>query len=992
MSEPRLISPLLDGFALGNSMSCHSGVNCYPAMRADSDERYIVKTISIPPSQTQLEALLLTGAYPNTEAARSYFLDLAQSVLQEVEVLNKLSGQRGFVPCLAYQVDPMEQDVGYDVYLISPYRRSLERYLKRSPMTYLSAVNMGIDLCAALAVCRENGYLYVDLKPSNIFLTGEQEYYIGDLGFVSLDSLKYASLPDRYRSHYIPPEITDAYAELNPTMDTYALGMVLYQVYNNGQLPFDSEESRLALMERMAKGEPLPPPEFADSDMAAIIAKACAFDPSERWASPSQMGHALIAYMQRNGANNVPIGPPEPEPEPEPEVPEEEPTPVETPEAEEITSAAEEAPAAVEGSEEVPDEAAEDTVEKEEDDWIDRIDAILSEEDENQEGEELSLRDVLEKVDSETDADAAVDPEALSDEVADILSQADELLAHETPEPVVVPEAVEIPMPEPISPEPEVTKAEPAEEDDAEPETIEEEVSDQPLEEIPEEEPKPKKKKKVLGWIIGIAVVAILGVAGYFGYNMYYLQTVDGLTVEEAEDTLVVTVDTDVDEATLSVVCVDQYGTKRTSSLSDGTATFPGLTPDTQYNISLEVEGLHKLVGQTSTQYYTLPQTQIISFTATTGAEDGSVILNFAAEGPAVESWTVEYSAEGMETASLTFSGSMASITGLTPGAVYTFTLKADDDVALIGQTELIYTAANVILAQNVSLSNLQDGTITATWFAPEGVTVDSWTARCYNESGYDQTLLVTEPSASFTELDPSMAYTVEITAAGMTQSQRTYITANPINVTAVTVKNNDNTLEVSWKFEGDAPADGWLLVYTVDNGTEQRVLQCTESAATISPLAPGSHYNLSVQAANSTTVLGGTGSADVSPADSLNILNLTPDAISAELCKVPSESWSYTDISEPTSTFAVGESIGVMLTSSATPKSSTGTMTTLFVVRDSGGNMTNISSTTAKWSDMWNKNHCDMTVPQIPAAPGSYTLQMYMWNQLVTTVDFVIE
>ena len=55
---------MLDGFALGGSISSHSGVNCYPAMRADSDERYIVKTISVPASQVQLEALLLTGAYP----------------------------------------------------------------------------------------------------------------------------------------------------------------------------------------------------------------------------------------------------------------------------------------------------------------------------------------------------------------------------------------------------------------------------------------------------------------------------------------------------------------------------------------------------------------------------------------------------------------------------------------------------------------------------------------------------------------------------------------------------------------------------------------------------------------------------------------------------------------------------------------------------------------------------------------------------------------
>ena len=154
MSEARLISPLLDGFALGGSISTHSGVSCYPAMRNDSDERYIVKTISIPASQVQLEALLLTGAYPNAEAAQGYFKDLAKGIRSEIEVLEKLAAQRGFLSFNGYQIVPMEEGVGYEVYLVSYYRRTLERQLRQSPMTHLAAVNMGIDLCAALAVCR----------------------------------------------------------------------------------------------------------------------------------------------------------------------------------------------------------------------------------------------------------------------------------------------------------------------------------------------------------------------------------------------------------------------------------------------------------------------------------------------------------------------------------------------------------------------------------------------------------------------------------------------------------------------------------------------------------------------------------------------------------------------------------------------------------------------------------------------------------------------
>ena len=45
MSEPKLISPMLDNFAMGDPISDHHGVRCCPAMKNDSDEKYIVKII-----------------------------------------------------------------------------------------------------------------------------------------------------------------------------------------------------------------------------------------------------------------------------------------------------------------------------------------------------------------------------------------------------------------------------------------------------------------------------------------------------------------------------------------------------------------------------------------------------------------------------------------------------------------------------------------------------------------------------------------------------------------------------------------------------------------------------------------------------------------------------------------------------------------------------------------------------------------------------------
>ena len=72
MSDQKLISPLLDGFVMGDPLSSHDGVCCCPAMKENSDEKYIVKIISIPASQKELDALQLPGAYPAAASADPY--------------------------------------------------------------------------------------------------------------------------------------------------------------------------------------------------------------------------------------------------------------------------------------------------------------------------------------------------------------------------------------------------------------------------------------------------------------------------------------------------------------------------------------------------------------------------------------------------------------------------------------------------------------------------------------------------------------------------------------------------------------------------------------------------------------------------------------------------------------------------------------------------------------------------------------------------------
>lgn len=930
MSEPKLISPLLDGYAMGTPISDHDGVKCCPAMREDSDNKYIVKIISIPASQVQLEALLLTGAYEDPADAMDYFKELADGVETEAQLLKKLSKLEGFLPYDSWQVEPMEDNrLGYDIYLISSYKRSLEKYLRRNTMTHLGAVNLGLDICAALAIARRAGYIYVDLKPTNIFLSENKEYRIGDLGFLDMSNLKYTSLPAKYRSAYTAPELRDALVTVNSTADTYALGMVLYQLYNNGQLPEIDPESE----------ESLPSPMNADYEIAEIILKACAPAPKDRYADPMEMGQALVAYMQRNRVTDTPIVPPAIEPV-----------------------------AAEEG-------------------------AILEENnnfDESAPGEE--------------DADATA-VQTVSEETSAMLDQAEQLIT-EAPEEEAAEESTEVP----VSEEEEMNSEEFLSMGDAPEEAAEEPPV--PTEPKPEKKKTKKKKKKkshkgLVTSLITLLILGLLGVGGYYFYDQYYLQTVNAIEVDGHLDELTVTLDTEIDNSLLTVVISDTYGNTKPAVVENNTASFSGLLPDTLYKIRIEISGFHALdpKGVTTHSYTTDPQTKIASFTAKTGSEDGSVVLNFAVEGPTCENWIISYPM-GEEVQTHTFSGNMTTITGLTVGESYTFTLTPAEELVLVGENTIEHTASKVILASGIKIASFVEGNLIMEWSSPDDAVVESWTVRCYSADGFDETVTVNENSAYFSGIATGKAYTLEVTAAGMTQSATTGVTADPYSVSDFTVDaSNANRLTITWDDNGRSPADGWFLKYTIDNASGFGVAQCDGNKAVLQPQIPGATYSFTLESPDGNSVLGNTltytcpnaivfidEEIELSEIDINNYLRVN-------MLVTPSdENWSYKTVGQKdyTSTFTSGQKASMLLHMGRDFWLPDRDMAVMYVIRDAEGNVLTdyVHQQTLNWRQMWDGtdyHYCELNVPAIPTKAGNYKLYLYFDHMAVTIAEFTV-
>ena len=990
MSEPRLISPMLDNFMMGGPISEHHGVCCCPAMENDTNDRYIVKVISVPATPSQMDALLISGAFSDEASALNYYRGIADEILIEVKILENLADLEWFIPFKSCQLEPMESGKGFEIYLLGTYKRTLQKHFKRHIFTHLDALNLGLDLCSALSMCRRNGYLYVDLKPSNVFVTDQRLFRIGDLGFINFDSLKYASLPEKYQSIYTPPEVRDAFSALNRTMDIYAAGLILYQAYNNGELPFNDE---------LKPGDQLPAPLYADYEIGEIILKACAVNPKDRWQDPLEMRQAIVNYMQRNGALDTPIVP--------------------------MPSNGDEEKAAEQECVDNETEAQIDTVEainlalteelsSEEAEIIDEKENV-EEPETNGISEDIETAEIADETNPEqinSEEEYAYDEEEvdelpadyteITEEVSDMLNQADELASHDVPEPVVVPDHVDIPEPDPI--EPEVTEPDVDTQllDEHEADDLEED-EDADYNEDVEDTVDIIAPLKRIHWlrntIIVFAIIALLA-GGFYYYKNYYLLPIEYIAVEGNEDSLTVIVTSDIDESILEVICSDTYGNKIRADVIGGKAEFTGLVPNTAYSIKVSAKGFHRLTGSASTAYSTPIQTNIVQFDAISGSTEDSVILNFTAEGPGSNEWTVEYSAEGEEPRSATFVNSqMVTITNLTVGRAYTFRLVPKQSLYLTGQTEIIFTPRKLIRAEKLSVTSCIDNKLTVSWSAPEGESVSGWSVRCHNDN-YSQTIVTTDTTATFEGLDHTAEFDVEVKAIGMSVSSKVTVPANSITVSDLNIDTSDpGKFTLSWNTSKPIPEDGWMLHYSIDGLGAEETKLCKENRAVIDSLIPNSTYRIHLEDIKGTVLLGSQ--IEITAGDPTDFqkqfqtYTLTKDNLTFYMVKTPAHpNWGRYNLADDdyTSTFSIGQSASFLVRAEKDRFVSDDVCTTMFVIRNQFDAAILTSQQTKIWTDMWSSYNCKLEIPTMPTEAGTYTIEVYFNGGLAHQQDFTIQ
>ncbi|MBV6701562.1 protein kinase [Kitasatospora aureofaciens] len=169
-----------------------------------------------------------------------------------------------------------------------PLSAVLER---RGSLPVAETLRMALQVLEALEAAHESGVVHRDIKPANLMVRGGQTV-IADFGIARPGCDARLTVPGVVlgTAAYQAPEQAST-GTVTASADLYALGVVLYECLA-GRLPFDGETALKVILKHLT--EPVPPlPDEVPEPVWALVERAMAKEPGERWPDAAAMAEAV---------------------------------------------------------------------------------------------------------------------------------------------------------------------------------------------------------------------------------------------------------------------------------------------------------------------------------------------------------------------------------------------------------------------------------------------------------------------------------------------------------------------------------------------------------------------------------------------------------------------------------------------------------------------------------------------------------------------------
>ncbi len=209
--------------------------------------------------------------------------------------------------CAVYEAG----DLDGQPYLVMQYvpGRTLQDLLASGPLSTPLALSLGVQIADGLAAAHRHGVLHRDLKPSNVMVTDEGLAKVLDFGLARRTSPDADEPPAPGPAARRPSVVSSRFgttAYMSPEQfatrrsteqsDIWSLGVILFQMAT-GQHPFwapSMDQARLsAAIQTGAAPDPARVRPEVDAGVAAVIRKALARQPEERFRYASEVRDAL---------------------------------------------------------------------------------------------------------------------------------------------------------------------------------------------------------------------------------------------------------------------------------------------------------------------------------------------------------------------------------------------------------------------------------------------------------------------------------------------------------------------------------------------------------------------------------------------------------------------------------------------------------------------------------------------------------------------------
>ena len=253
-----------------------------------NNEKEAMKVIDIFPKNAESNMILGISNQEELE-------NITSQLMEEISILYSLKGDTHIVNYIDHYIEKSEEK--YSLYLEMEFLQSLSTYYD-DQMDSHQILTLCHDLLEGLVICENNQIIHGDIKPENIMVDDQGHHKLTDFGIAKImnENNKVKGSTPVYAS----PEVIQE-GKYTKQSDIYSLGLVIYQMFNDGLLPFMKKNDKKKNIEKSIQkriDKDIPKPKGIDETFYAFLKKALAKKPEDRFQNAQDMKEQLIKLQE----------------------------------------------------------------------------------------------------------------------------------------------------------------------------------------------------------------------------------------------------------------------------------------------------------------------------------------------------------------------------------------------------------------------------------------------------------------------------------------------------------------------------------------------------------------------------------------------------------------------------------------------------------------------------------------------------------------------